>query len=109
MANYQKGNTAADFVIIEIRQVQMRKSYMGLSSNLTQVGFSRLHLFKKTQTVRDIRLRLFEIVRPLMGLQPVKSRAQLEKDYDERFKKPDGSYKVQNQFYDVEIQNNLPD
>lgn len=110
IANYKEGDVPDDFIVVEVRLVQMRKSFMGMTSNLANIGFSRLHIFKKSQTVRDVRIRLYEIVRPLLGLKTsVSSRQQLANEYDDRFKKADGSYRFSNQYYDVEIQNNLPD
>ena len=51
-----------------------------------------------------MRLRLFEIVRPLLGInKSLESRKQLEIEYDQRFKKSDGTYKFNNSYYDVEI------
>lgn len=61
-------------------------------------------------TVREIRLRIFEIVRPMIpNRKPLKDRKQLEEEYDYFFKKRDGSYLFDNKLYDIEIHNNLPD
>lgn len=45
---------------------QARKTYMGLFSSVQPVGFSRLHLFRKEWTVKKVRLRIYELVRPLI-------------------------------------------
>ena len=33
MVGFKKGDNAADFIVVELRQVQQRKTYMGLSSS----------------------------------------------------------------------------
>lgn len=62
----KKDDDCSDFHICEIRMVQPRKSFMGLLSNIQPVGYSRLHLFRKEWTVKKLRMRIYEIVRPLI-------------------------------------------
>ena len=110
ICNFADGDTAESFLVIEIRMTQLRSKYLGFSSQNVQLGYSRLHVFKKTQTVRDLRLRIYEIVRPLLKYSvPLTSREQLENEHDSLFKKSDGKYRVDNPYYDIEIHNNLPD
>lgn len=71
----QKDDDESSFHICEIRMVQSRKSYMVFNS-LQSLGYSRLHLFKKSWTAYRIRLRIYEIVRPLI------QKAPLPKDED---------------------------
>ncbi len=63
--NLEKDDDASDFQICEIRMKQTRKSYWLLSTQQS-LGYSRLHIFKKNWTVKMIRLRIFEIIRPLI-------------------------------------------
>ena len=62
----KKGDGIGDFLICEVRMTQSRRSYMGLYSNIHAVGYSRLHLFRKGWTVKKLRLRIYELMRPMV-------------------------------------------
>jgi hypothetical protein len=85
---------------------------MGLSSENKQLGYSRLHLFRKEWTVKMLRLKIYEIVRPLFQkLLPqlgIKKQIPLEAEYDTLFKDYRGRYNINNELYDLEIHNNMP-
>ena len=68
--NLGKDDDPSDFHICEIRMTQQRKSYMGLFSNIQSVGYSRLHLFRKEWTVKQVKLRVYELMRPLIKNPP---------------------------------------
>lgn len=93
--------------------VQTRSSYFGLFSSVQTIGFSRFHTFKKEWTVKRLRLRIYEILRPLIRgdylvPQARTSQAELQEEYDSMFLDHRGMYNVNNEYYDVEIHNNLP-
>ena len=71
--NLEKDDDASDFHMCEIRMVQNRKSYM-LFTQQYQLGYSRMHIFKKSWTVRQIRLRIYELLRPLIQKLPDTSK-----------------------------------
>jgi len=86
-------------------------------SAVQQIGYSRLHIFRKTWTAKQIRLRIYELVRPLILRIPdfshVRGKKQshsqvLAREYDHFFLQPNGEYNIENSLYDIEIQNNLP-
>jgi hypothetical protein len=56
----------SDFYICEIGMIQQRKTYMGLFSHIQNIGYTRLHLLRKEWTVKRIRLRVYELIRPLI-------------------------------------------
>jgi len=92
---------------------QARKSMMGLYSSVTPIGYSRLHLFRKEWTVRKLRLRIYEIMRPLIKTnnkvnKKAKELNNLEAEYDSLFLDCEGNYDVDNHYYDIEIHNNIP-
>ena len=66
--NFKSTDDVSDFLIIEIRMTQPRKSgwTLGLTSTPSPIGYSRLHCFRKDWTVRKLRLRIYEIMRPLV-------------------------------------------
>lgn len=66
----QQDDDESSFHICEIRMVQSRKSYMVFNS-LQSVGYSKLHLFKKSWSAYRIKLRIYEIVRPLIQKVPL--------------------------------------
>lgn len=66
----QSDDDESSFHICEIRMVQSRKSYMVFNS-LQSIGYSKLHLFKKSWTAYRIKLRIYEIVRPLIHKVPI--------------------------------------
>lgn len=107
----QKDDDESSFHICEIRMVQSRKSYMVFNS-LQSLGYSKLHLFKKSWTAYRIKLRIYEIVRPLIHKVPLAKDENydrlLEYEYLSIFQLPDGSYNIDNPYYDIEIHNNLP-
>jgi hypothetical protein len=86
---------------------------MGLYSNIQAVGYSRLHLFRKEWTVKKLRLRIYELMRPLIknviGQRGGKvSERELQREYDSIFLDARGRYDLDNPLYDIEIHNNLP-
>jgi hypothetical protein len=116
--NLEKDDDVSDFHVCEIRMVQTRKSYMLFSAQY-QLGYSRIHIFKKSWTARQIRLRIYELLRPLIQKLPdtsrlTKRRGQLSQDqlleyeHDYFFKDARGEYNIDNNLYDIEIHNNLP-
>lgn len=84
---------------------------MGLFSHTQNIGYTRLHLFRKDWTVKKIRLRIYELVRPLIkgaiGNKQLKEN-DLEKEYDYMFLDSKGQYNIDNNYYDIEIKNNIP-
>ena len=59
-------------------------------------------------TVRQLRLRIYEIVRPLLRKKRQNiTMDELTREYDAVFDKS-GEYRVNNSLYDLEIHNNLP-
>lgn len=50
-----KKHDDGDFFLCELRMVQEKKSYMGLLSSIQQLGYSRLHLFRRHWTVYQIK------------------------------------------------------
>jgi hypothetical protein len=98
--------------------VQPRKSYM-LWSQLHSVGYSRLHIFRRSWTAKQIRLRIYELLRPLIHNIPKidkyhkngKHRTRqeiIEREYAALFLDRRGEYDIDNPLYDIEIHNNLP-
>ena len=86
---------------------------MGLYSTIHAVGYSRLHLFRKEWTVKKLRLRIYELMRPLIknvnGQKGDQMReGELEREYDSIFLDSRGRYDLDNSMYDIEIHNNLP-
>lgn len=107
----KKTDDCSDFYICELRFIQKRTSYMGLSTENKQIGYSRLHLFRKGWTIGKLRVKIFEIVRPLINnkkLQQVSDALDVEAEYKSLFHDYKGSYNTNNQYYDIEIHNNLP-
>lgn len=98
--------------------IQTRKSYM-LWTQQHNLGYSRLHIFRRSWTARQLRLRIYELLRPLLQSIPKVSklnkrgkqlsRAQIiESEYDAVFTDSRGEYRLDNPLYDIEIHNNLP-
>ena len=69
--------------------------------------------------MRQIRLRIYELLRPLIQKLPDTSKLtkkrgqltlqqQLEYEYDYFFRDSKGEYNLDNCLYDIEIHNNLP-
>lgn len=113
MFDLKKTDDCSDFHICEVRMIQRRSSYMGLSSENKQIGYSRLHLFRKEWTVKKLRLKIYEIVRPLLlkaldKMNVTSKKMDLEAEYNSLFRDYRGQYNVNNDFYDLEIHNNLP-
>jgi hypothetical protein len=108
----KKTDDCSDFHICELRMVQRRNTYMGLSSENKQIGYSRLHLFRKEWTVRRLRLKIYEIVRPLIKKAlpslGIKAGMDLQTEYNTLFKDSKGKYNINNELFDLEIHNNLP-
>ena len=67
--NWKYGENIQDFHVIEMRLIQTRKSYMVLSQTHS-LGYSRLHIFRKSWTTHQIRLRIYELLRPLLANIP---------------------------------------
>lgn len=112
MFDLKKTDDCSDFHICEVRMIQRRSAYLGLSSENKQIGYSRLHLFRKEWTVKKLRLKIYEIVRPLFKhLLPqmgISGNMSYEAEYNSIFKDYSGRYNVNNELYDLEIHNNLP-
>lgn len=94
---------------------QPRKQYMGLISSVSTIGYSRLHLFRKEWTVKQIKLRIYELMRPLIKNIPKMKQTPsmtkediLQREYDSIFLDTRGNYDLDNPLYDIEIHNNLP-
>lgn len=89
MFNLKKTDDCSDFHICELRMMQRRNTYMGLSSEYKQIGYSRLHLFRKEWTVKMIRMKIYEIVRPLVKKNltqlGIKADMTLEEEYNSIF------------------------
>ena len=84
---------------------------MGLVSSITPVGYSRLHLFRKEWTVKKLRLRIYEILRPLIKSvigKKAKELNNIEAEYNSLFLDYEGNYDIDNKFYEIEIHNNIP-
>ena len=80
----QKDDDESSFHICEIRMVQSRKSYM-LFNSLQPVGYSKLHLFKKSWTAYRIKLRIYEILRPLIRKVPLAKDANYERTLEQEY------------------------
>jgi len=86
----KKTDDVMDFVLCELRMVQPRKSIMGLFSAIQPIGYSRLHLFRKEWTCRKLRIRIYELVRPLIKSVIQKrgsnvSSSSLDQEYNQMF------------------------
>ena len=57
----------------EIRMIQQRRSWMVMKA-VQQIGYSRFMIFKKQWTVRQIRLQIYEMLRPLIENKPMISK-----------------------------------
>ncbi len=85
-------------------------------SHLQSLGYSRLHIFRKSWTAKQLRLRIYEIVRPLMYSMPdigrtrknIGNAERLQLEYKKIFLDSNGEYDFDNSLYDLEIHNNLP-
>lgn len=112
MFDLKKTDDCSDFHICEIRMVQRKNTYMGLSSENKQIGYSRLHLFRKEWTVNKLRLKIYEIVRPMIKKTlphlKITDNMTIEAEYNTLFKDYRGRYNINNELYDIEIHNNLP-
>lgn len=51
MFDLQQGDNTSDFLICEVRMLQQRKQYLFMSS-VQQIGYSRMHIFRKSWTAR---------------------------------------------------------
>jgi len=63
-----------------------QKSNWYLMKTLQQIGYSRLMVLKKTMKVKEIRLKIYEFVRPLIQVLPSIKRFKhdkTEKTYSE--------------------------
>ena len=116
--DYRTGDKMKDFVLIEVTLFQMRKNYV-LFNYQHQVGFPRLHVFRRSFTSRQLRLQIFRIFRPLLLQIPKLDRFNngveltddqyLEREFHYIFTDPNtGGYDHDNLYYDVMIKNNLP-
>lgn len=62
---FRPGESMRSFVLFEIKMMQLRSSYL-VFSNLHQIGFPRLHVFKRSLTVKEFKFKMFQILRPLL-------------------------------------------
>ena len=51
--------------LVEVKIMQYKKSYL-LFSGLQPIAYSRLFIFEKRATVRDIKKKLFSFFRPMI-------------------------------------------
>lgn len=57
--------SADNFFLIEVKILQARRSYM-LMKSTQQIANSRMFIFDKRWTVRDVKIELFKFFRPLL-------------------------------------------
>lgn len=85
---------ADNFFLIEVKILQARRSYMVMKST-QQIANSRMFIFDKRWTVRDVKLELFKFFRPLLPsfkgpkIQPKKGvspQAEESAQIEEEFK-----------------------
>lgn len=105
---YKSGDAMKDFVLIELKMQTSRKGWLFNSNQ--QVGFPRLHVFRRTLTIHQILVKIYEIMRPLLrDIPKVTSKNKDFSIYEDEFnfifnpKHPE-----RNNYYDVFIKNNNP-
>ena len=64
---FKTGDSMRNFVLFEINMVQPRKNYM-IFTQLQKVGLAKLHIFKRSMTVKELKLKVFTIVRWLLKI-----------------------------------------
>lgn len=104
---FKSGDAMKDFVLIELKMQILKKNWL-FNSNQT-LGYPRLHVFRRTFTIHQILIKIYEIMRPLLKDIPkidsqIWTFSQFEDEYNFIF---DKNHPERNEFYDVFIKNNI--
>mmetsp|Transcript_15208 Transcript_15208/g.25742 ORF Transcript_15208/g.25742 Transcript_15208/m.25742 type:complete len:285 (-) Transcript_15208:369-1223(-) len=97
---------------------QMRSKNLVFNS-MQLTGYARVHIFKTSWTIRQVRIRIYEILRPMIKQiprvnktspsgAPLSPQEIIAEEYRQLFTEKNGSLKFDNELYDLEIHNNLP-
>ena len=95
--DFKAGDKMKDFVLIEVSMYQNRKNYV-LFNYQHQIGYPKLHVFRRQYNSRQCRFQIFKILRPLLqGIPkldsyfdgvPLTEEQYLEREYHYIFTDP---------------------